>query len=86
MYNIIRTGARSGFDYFGILLYIFGMPKQEEKRGRGRPKLDPKSKGSKLIALRLSPAQLKAYERAAKQAGQGMSEWIRANLERAAGL
>jgi predicted HicB family RNase H-like nuclease len=62
------------------------MDKNTPKRGRGRPKLDPKSKGSKLIALRLAPAELKAYKRAAKQTGQGLSEWIRANLERAAGL
>ena len=59
----------------------------DKKRGRGRPKLDPKGRESKLIALRLAPAELKAYERAAKQTGhKKLSTWIREHLGAAAGL
>ena len=49
---------------------------------RGRPKL-PKGEKREVFALRLSPAERDAIERAAHVAGLGPSEWARKVLTEA---
>jgi predicted HicB family RNase H-like nuclease len=46
----------------------------------GRPKLDPKGRQSVLVAVRLPPAEHRAYKQEAKRSGQNLSEWIRGQL------
>lgn len=50
----------------------------------GRPKKAPDKVLSDRLELRLTAAERKAYEQAAKKAGLSVSEWIRACLAKRA--
>jgi len=55
-----------------------------EKRGRGRPRLDPSGPPAKFLTIRASDGERESYRQAAKRAGQPLSEWIRERLNKAA--
>lgn len=50
------------------------------KRGPGRPPLG-KLKRSQLVAVRLSPAEVRAWSAAAELDGLPISKWLRAAAE-----
>lgn len=60
-------------------MYTFGMAK-----ARGRPKNDPAVNLSQLVTFRLTEAELAQCERAAKDAGQSLREWLRDRAAKAA--
>jgi hypothetical protein len=47
----------------------------------GRPKKPAKQRSSHLIALRLTPAEHKALERAAEKAKLPLSDYVRSKLD-----
>jgi predicted HicB family RNase H-like nuclease len=47
----------------------------------GRPTIPAKDRASRLIALRLTPAEHKALEQAAEKAGLSVSQFIRKKLD-----
>jgi predicted HicB family RNase H-like nuclease len=47
----------------------------------GRPKKPPKQRSSRLIALRLTPAEHKALEQAAEKAKVSLSDYVRSKLD-----
>src|SRR6267142_5431290 len=49
---------------------------KEKKRKVGRPKL-PKTQVKHVVAIRLTNAEKREYERMAERAGLGLSDWIR---------
>lgn len=51
----------------------------------GRPARDPKSGAAKIVPIRMSDAEKAAYQKAAKRSKQTLSEWIRDQLDKAAG-
>ena len=51
---------------------------------RGRPPIDPAKKASEMVPVRMTKAQRSRFEKAARQADQTLSAWIRENLSRAA--
>lgn len=53
------------------------------KKKMGRPKL-PKGDARKVFPLRLSDNERKAYEAAARAAGQALPDWMRTTLTVAA--
>ena len=55
-----------------------------EKRGRGRPRLDPEGPTAKYLTVRASDAEREAYKEAAEHAAMPLSEWVRDRLNRAA--
>jgi hypothetical protein len=55
-----------------------------EKRGRGRPRLDPEGPPAKYLTVRASDAEREAYKEAAERAGAPLSEWVRDRLNKAA--
>jgi hypothetical protein len=55
-----------------------------EKRGRGRPRLDPSGPPAGFLTIRASDAERESYRQAAERAGVPLSEWIRERLNRAA--
>ncbi len=52
---------------------------------KGRPPKTPDKVLGQRLELRLTVAERKAYEQAAKKAGLSVSEWIRAFLSKATG-
>jgi len=52
------------------------------KRSVGRPKLPP-NEVRVLIAVRVTPAERKEFERRAKGSGVSLSDWIRTTLMKA---
>ena len=58
----------------------------KKKRTRGRPKLPRGEARPEVLQIRLSPAEKKALQRAAKASGGPISGWARAVLLREAGL
>jgi hypothetical protein len=54
------------------------------KRGRGRPCLDPGGTPSKFLTIRASDTECESYRDAAKKSDQPLSAWIRSQLNRAA--
>ena len=60
---------------------------KEKKRKAGRPKL-PKSQVKNVIAIRVTDAEKRAFERQASQSGMHLSEWTRKAMtkEHMAGL
>lgn len=54
------------------------------KRGRGRPCLDPDGAPSKFLTIRASDNECDAYREAAEKSDQPLSAWIRNHLNRAA--
>ena len=57
---------------------------EKQRRGRGRPRLDPDGPPAKFLTIRASDAEREAYREAAERAEQPLSEWIRDRLNRAA--
>lgn len=55
-----------------------------EKRGRGRPRLDPEGPPAKYLTIRASDAEREAYREAAERAEKPLSEWVRERLNKAA--
>lgn len=55
-----------------------------EKRGRGRPRLDPEGPPAKFLTIRASDTERIEYQKAAERSGLKLSEWVRAQLNRAA--
>ncbi len=53
-------------------------------KARGRPKNDPADNLSKLVTFRLTESELAQCERAAKDAGLSLREWLRDRAARAA--
>jgi predicted HicB family RNase H-like nuclease len=51
----------------------------------GRPARDQKSGAAKIVPIRMSDAEKAAYQKAAKRAKVSLSEWIRDQLDKAAG-
>src|SRR5213593_2661677 len=49
---------------------------KEKKRKAGRPKL-PKAQVKNVVAIRLTDAEKREYERMAELGGLGLSDWIR---------
>jgi predicted DNA binding CopG/RHH family protein len=47
----------------------------------GRPKLPPKARQNRQIALRLTQAEFKALEQAAAKAGMKLSNYLRHKLD-----
>jgi predicted HicB family RNase H-like nuclease len=57
------------------------MPIQPKPKKVGRPKLPKGEAKGKLVALRLSDAEVKRVNAAAKAKKLSVSEWIRSTLE-----
>ena len=57
------------------------MPAQPKPKKVGRPKLPKGEAKGKLVALRLSDAEVKRVSAAAKASNQSVSQWIRSTLE-----
>ena len=55
------------------------------KRKPGRPKLAKGTSKGKFLRVRLTPDELRAFERAAKASGKSVSEWSRGTLNAALG-
>jgi predicted HicB family RNase H-like nuclease len=51
---------------------------------RGRPPIDPAKKASEMVPVRMTKAERALFEKAAGQADQTLSAWIRENLSKAA--
>jgi predicted HicB family RNase H-like nuclease len=51
----------------------------------GRPTRVKGAGAAKIFPIRLTAAEKAAYQKAAKRAGKSLSEWIRDQLDRAAG-
>ena len=56
-----------------------------KKKQMGRPPLPAGAGRDQFMQLRLTAAEKAAYKRAAKLAGEPLSEWIRGCLDKAAG-
>lgn len=54
-----------------------------KRRGPGRPKLPAGEARGRLVPVRLSPPELQAFARAARDAKLTLSAWIRARLNEA---
>ena len=62
------------------MFYNYGM----EKPRMGRPPKPEAEQASEIVAVRLTPAERKACERAADRAEQKLSAWMRDKLTKAA--
>ena len=63
------------------------MPKATEaKRKPGRPKLPKGSSKGKFLRVRVTPDELRAFEKAARIGGKSVSEWSRGILNAAIGV
>ncbi|MEX0677308.1 MAG: hypothetical protein WD063_09545 [Pirellulales bacterium] len=51
---------------------------------RGRPPIDPAKKASEMVPVRMTKVERSQFEKAARQADQTLSAWIRDNLAKAA--
>lgn len=51
---------------------------------RGRPPIDPAKKASEMVPVRMTKAEKSQFEKAASQADQSLSAWIRDSLAKAA--
>jgi hypothetical protein len=52
----------------------------KKTRKPGRPKLPKGASKAKFLRVRVTPDELRAFERAAKTDGKTVSEWIRSKL------
>ena len=59
------------------------MPAQPKPKKPGRPKLAKGESKAVMLRVRISPAEAKALEAAAKAKGQTLSHWIRTTLTEA---
>ncbi len=57
------------------------MPKTPKPNPVGRPRLPKKEAKGETLRIRATSEELKAFDRAAKSAGQTRSEWIRGILQ-----
>lgn len=57
------------------------MPAQPKPKKVGRPKLPNGAAKGKLVALRLSDADVKRISAAAKASNESVSQWIRSTLD-----
>lgn len=58
-------------------------PMKPKHRKVGRPKLPTGTAKAKLVPVRLTPAELRAFQGAAKAGKQTLSGWMRAQLNAA---
>jgi predicted HicB family RNase H-like nuclease len=56
----------------------------EKQRGPGRPPRDPSGEASKIVPIRMTDSERIEYQKAAERSGLSLSEWARAQLNRAA--
>lgn len=61
------------------------MPETKKTRKPGRPKLPKGASKGKFLRVRITPDELRAFERAARLGGQSVSEWSRGTLNAAIG-
>jgi uncharacterized protein (DUF1778 family) len=57
----------------------------KKTRKPGRPKLPRGESKGKFLRVRVTPDELRAFERAAKLGGKSVSEWSRSTLNAASG-
>ena len=61
------------------------MTEAKKTRKPGRPKLPRGESKGKFLRVRVTPDELRAIEKAAKQGGKSVSEWSRGILSAAIG-
>jgi predicted HicB family RNase H-like nuclease len=61
------------------------VPETKKTRKPGRPKLPKGASKGKFLRVRITPDELRAFERAARLGGQSVSEWSRGTLNASIG-